>query len=164
MEWTNTMRVLEEFGAYFRNLLQDRIIEEDMIASGELLNDLDYIIDTGENEWTVSVKIKDYFKFLDEGWEPAGKFKNPGWKAYPFIRRWIEVKPIYPEVDSAGKTPSVDSLAFLITRSMKENGLEPREVWEPTVQEAVDKFEERIGDAILEDLGTDVERTLMEIY
>ena len=39
------MKVLEEFGAYFRNLLQDKIIEEDMIASGELLNDLDYIVE-----------------------------------------------------------------------------------------------------------------------
>lgn len=164
MEWTNTMKVLEEFGAYFRNLLQDKIIEEDMIASGELLNDLDYIVEQGENEWTVSVKIKDYFKFLDEGTAPAGAFKNPGWKAYPFVRKWIEIKPVYPEVDSAGKTPSVDQLAFLITRSMKENGIEPREVWEPTVKEAIDKWEQKIGDAVLEDMGTDIERLLLEIY
>ena len=158
------MKVLEEFGAYFRNLLQDRIIEEDMIASGELLNDLDYVIDAGENEWTVSVKIKDYFKYLDEGTQPAGEFKNPGWKAYPFVRQWIEIKPIYPSVDSEGKTPSVDQLAFLITRSMKENGIEPREVWEPTVKEAVDHYEQKLGDAILEDMGSDIERVLMEIY
>lgn len=164
MEWTNTMKVLEEFGAYFRNLLQDRIIEEDMIASGELLNDLDYIVDQGENEWTVSVKIKDYFEYLDSGTAPAGSHKNPGWKAYPFIKRWIEIKPIYPSVDDKGRTPSVDTLAFLITRSMKENGIEPRNVWEPTVQEAIDKYEERIGDAILEDMGEDIERLLLEIY
>lgn len=164
MEWTNTERVLEEFGAYFRNLLQDRIIEEDMIASGELLNDLDYVIDAGENQWTVSVKIKDYFRYIDEGTAPAGDHKNPGWKAYPHIKRWIEIKPVLPEVDSAGKTPSVDTLAFLITRSMKENGIEPREVWEPTVKEAVDEWEQKLGDAILEDIGSDLERLLLEIY
>ena len=96
MEWTNTERVLEEFGAYFRNLLQDRIIEEDMIASGELLNDLDYVIDAGENQWTVSVKIKDYFRYIDEGIAPAGGRKNPGWKAYPHIKRLIEIKPVLP--------------------------------------------------------------------
>ncbi len=157
MEWTNTMKALEEFGAYFRNLLQDRIIEEDMIASGELLNDLDYIIDTGENEWTVSVKIKDYFKYVDEG-------TKPHFPPLSAIKRWIEVKPVYPEVDSAGKTPTVDQLAFLIARKISEEGTEGREIWEPTVQEAVDKFEDRLGDAILEDLGTDVERVLMEIY
>lgn len=157
MEWTNTMRVLEEFGAYFRNLLQDRIIEEDMIASGELLNDLDYIIDTGENEWTVSVKIKDYFKYVDEGTKPH----LPPVSA---IKKWVEIKPIYPEVDDAGKTPTVDQLAWAIAKSIEKNGTEGREIWEPTVQEAVDKFEERLGDAILEDLGEDIERVLLEIY
>lgn len=158
------MKVLEDFGAYVRNLLQDRIIEEDMIASGQLLNDLDYVVEAGENEWTVSLKIKDYFKYLDEGWQPQGEHKNPGWKAYPFIKKWIEIKPIYPEVDGNGKTPSVDSLAYLITRSLKENGLEPREIWEPTVKEAVDEWESKLGDAILEDLGSDIERVLLEIY
>lgn len=157
MEWTNTMRVLEEFGIYFRNLLQDRIIEEDMIASGELLNDLDYVIDAGENEWTVSVKIKDYFKYVDEGTEPH-------FPPLSAIKRWVEVKPVYPEVDSAGKTPTVDQLAFLIARKISEEGTEGRDIWEPTVQEAVDQFEQKLGDAILEDMGTDIERLLLEIY
>ena len=164
MEWTNTMKALDDFGAYFRNLLQDRIIEEDLISTGELLNDLDYIVEAEEATFTVSVKIKDYFKYLDEGTAPAGKYKNPGWAAFPHIRNWITVKPIYPEVDNAGKTPSVDQLAFLITRSMKEKGMEPRNIWAPAVQEAVDKFERELGDAILEDLGSDLERVLLEIY
>lgn len=151
------MRVLEEFGAYFRNLLQDRIIEEDMIASGELLNDLDYVIDAGENEWTVSVKIKDYFRYVDEGTEPH-------FPPLSAIKRWIEVKPIYPEVDDAGKTPTVDQLAFLIARKISEEGTEGRDIWEPTVQEAVDQFEDKLGDAILEDMGSDIERVLLEIY
>ena len=47
---------------------------------------------------------------------------------------------------------------------MKENGIEPREVWEPTVKEAVDQYEQKLGDAILEDMGSDIERVLMEIY
>lgn len=164
MEWTNTMKALEEFGAYFRNLLQDRIIEEDMIASGELLNDLDYIIDTGENEWTVSVKIKDYFKYLDEGTKGPYKGSPGSTTLRDAIRNWVTVKPVYPEVDSAGKTPTVDQLVFLITRKIARDGIEGREVWEPTVQEAIDKYEERIGDAILEDLGEDIERVLLEIY
>ena len=164
MEWTNTMLALEGFGEEFRNLLQDRIIEEDLISSGELLNDLDYIVEAEEGSFTVSVKIKDYFKYLDEGISPAGKYKNPDWKAYPHIREWIKLKPIYPEVDKEGKTPSVDQLAFLITRSIRENGIEPRNIWEPAVKECVDKWEKRLGDAILEDIGTDLERVLLEIY
>lgn len=157
MEWTHTKAALEEFAAYFRNLLQDRIIEEDLIASGELLNDLDYLIEDGENEWTVSVKIQDYFKYVDEG-------TTPHWPPVSAIKRWIEIKPVYPEVDSAGRTPSVDQLAFLIGRKIAEEGTEGREIWEPTVQEAIDKYEDKLGDAILEDIGSDVERVLMEIY
>lgn len=164
MEWTNTMKALDDFGAAFRNLLQDRIIEEDMISSGELLNDIDYIVGPEDASFTVSVKIKDYFKYIDEGIAPAGKYKNPGWKAYPHIREWIQVKPIYPEVDSGSKTPTVDQLAFLITRSIKDEGIEPRNVWAPAVQQCVAEWEEKIGNAILEDLGTDLERVLLEIY
>lgn len=164
MEWTNTERVLEEFGAYFRNLLQDRIIEEDMIASGELLNDLDYVIDAGENQWTVSVKIKDYFRYIDEGTEGPYKGTKGGTTLRDAIKKWVSVKPVLPEVDSNGKLPTVDQLVFLISRKIARDGIEGREIWEPTVKEAVDMYEQKLGDAILDDLGEDIERVLMEIY
>ncbi len=44
IEWTETYRVLEEFATQLRTLYQDKLINDNRIASGEPLNSVEYII------------------------------------------------------------------------------------------------------------------------
>ena len=55
-KWTNLEKVLEEYGRELRNKYQDSLINNDRIASGELLNSCEYIIQ--KDSYSISVSLQ----------------------------------------------------------------------------------------------------------
>ena len=160
LNFDNLMATLEEYAEEVRNLYQDKLIQGDRIASGNLLNSVEYqVVDNGR-EYLVQLSLADYWKYLEYGISGAGNssspFSNPGWKAFPHILNWIKVKPVLPRPDRNGKLPSQKSLAYLITRSIVKNGIEPGNELHDTLEEVNARYK----DKLIYSLRKDTERIL----
>lgn len=160
MDWRNTAAALEAFGDEVKTRLENEILERDHVVSGNLFNNIRTRVEITEDNIILWLEIADYFKYLEEGIEPAGKYKNPGWKAYPFIRKWVIDKPVIPH-SSNGKTPSVDSLAYLITRKHVDEGQEPDYMLRDILADMEEKYMPILEEAIGEDITEEVNAILI---
>ena len=152
LNFDNVMATLEQYAQDVRNLYQDKLIRSDRIASGQLLNSVEYrVVDNGL-EYEVKLTLEDYWKYVEEGVMPEGKYNNPGWKAYPFIRDWISVKPVIPRPNDKGKIPTPKQLAFLITRKIKEKGTEGSHDLQESIEEINERYKEKIVYSLHQDL------------
>lgn len=121
----NLYAALEAYGEEVRQLYQLRLISEDKRATGNLINTVESFVVSNGEEFIVTFRLQDYFKYVEEGISPAGKYGNPSWKAYPFILNWIRVKPVLPRPLSNGKLPTEKQMAYLITRKIVNEGIDP---------------------------------------
>ena len=151
----NLAAVLDEFAVEVRNLYQDKLILHDRIASGDLLNSVECNVEYDGHTYSVTLTLQDYWKYVEEGVRgkknPRSPYNNPGWKAYPFIYKWIEVKPVIPRPYN-GKLPSQKSLAYLITRSIKENGTQGSHDLRDTKEAVLARYRSKIAEALGHDM------------
>ena len=117
IRWDNLKRVLEELGNELRNKYQDNLIRDDKIASGELLNSVEYNVQSDDRSITLELQLADYWKWVEEGREPGA---YPPWNdPNEGILNWIKVKPVLPD-NRTGKLPTEKQLSFLIARKIAE--------------------------------------------
>ena len=147
IEWTETYRVLEEYSIRLRNLYQDKLIKGDKIATGDLMNNVEYIIEKDSRSVSVSLQLEDYWKYVEEGRAP-GKFPP-----VDKILDWIRVKPIVPD-ERSGRLPTENQLAFLIGRKIAEEGIEGTHYLQESQEEVLVEFEDKLSEAV----GRDVDR------
>ena len=138
--------VMEEMAIAIRNEYQDNLIRNDRIASGDLLNNIEYEITRGDFTYTIYVKMKDYWYYVENG-RKAGKMPP-----IDNILRWIRVKPVLPRPNAKGKLPTPQQLAFLIARKIGEEGTEGTQDLRKATDTIWDTFEDRLYEAIDEDV------------
>lgn len=138
--------VMEEMAIAIRNEYQDNLIRNDRIASGDLLNNIEYEITRGDFTYTIYVKMRDYWYYVENG-RKAGKMPP-----IDNILKWIEMKPILPRPNSKGKLPTPQQLAFLIARKIGELGTEGTHDLRKATDTIWDTFEDRLYEAIDEDV------------
>lgn len=138
--------VMEEMAIAIRNEYQDNLIRNDRIASGDLLNNIEYEVTRGDFTYTIYVKMKDYWYYVENG-RKAGK-----WPPIDNILRWITVKPVLPRPNAEGKLPTPQQLAFLIARKIGEEGTEGTQDLRKATDTIWDTFEDRLYEAIDEDV------------
>lgn len=138
--------VMEEMAIAIRNEYQDNLIRNDRIASGDLLNNIEYEITRGDFTYTIYVKMKDYWYYVENG-RRAGK-----WPPIDNILNWIRVKPVLPRPNAEGKLPTPQQLAFLISRKIGEEGTEGTQDLRKATDTIWDTFEDRLYEAIDEDV------------
>lgn len=138
--------VMEEMAIAIRNEYQDNLIRNDRIASGDLLNNIEYEITRGDFTYTIYVKMKDYWYFVENG-RKAGKMPP-----IDNILNWIRVKPVLPRPNAKGKLPTPQQLAFLIARKIGEEGTEGTQDLRKATDTIWDTFEDRLYEAIDEDV------------
>ena len=140
--------VMEEMAIAIRNEYQDNLIRNDRIASGDLLNNIEYEITRGDFTYTIYVKMKDYWYYVENG-RKAGK-RPP----IQNILDWIKIKPVLPRPNAEGKLPTPQQLAFLIARKIGEEGTEGTQDLRKATDTIWDTFEDRLYEAIDEDVDT----------
>ena len=138
--------VMEEMAIAIRNEYQDNLIRNDRIASGDLLNNIEYEITRGDFTYTIYVKMKDYWYFVENG-RKAGKMPP-----IDNILNWIRVKPVLPRPNAEGKLPTPQQLAFLIARKIGEEGTQGTQDLRKATDTIWDTFEDRLYEAIDEDV------------
>lgn len=148
-EFPNLTRVLNEYA-------QDLV--ENYKASGELANSVKYIIeDKVKGKFEVKLELLEYWKYVEYG-RKAGKM--PPISA---IKQWIKVKPIILRPMKNGKLPTINQLAYLISRKIGLEGTKGRGVLSERIENANRVFWEDIEDAILKDLGIQLDVIFEEV-
>lgn len=158
IKFANLARVLTEYAVEVRNNYQDELIRSDRLASGRLLNSVNYKTVFNGNEYEVYLTLEDYWKFVEAG---VNGTENSVGSPYSFkgefvntdaILKWIRVKPVLPKPFN-GKLPTPESLAWAISRKMAKEGMEGSHDLENTLKEINEKYEKLIMDAIDADLA-----------
>lgn len=148
-EFTHLMNVLDRYGDYIMTRYQTYAPE----ASGHLVQNVTFQVDVQGNKYMVVLNLPAYAKYVEHG-RKAGKMPPVS-----SILDWIKTKPVMPrEVD--GKLPTEKQLAFLIARSIGENGTEGQHVLERASDDAQNEMLESVLNAFAEDLMEDMDKVL----
>ena len=148
--WEKTYEVLKEYAIELRNTLQDSYINDDRIATGDLLNSVEYIIEKDDRQIEVSLQLKEWWKYVEEDTKPH--FPPPD-----AMLNYIKAKPILPKPDRNGKLPTPNQLAYLIGRKISEVGTTVTHNVRDTVRLINERYEEKIGQAISEDIDNELD-------
>ena len=148
--WEKTYEVLKEYAIELRNTLQDSYINDDRIATGDLLNSVEYIIEKDDRQIEVSLQLKEWWKYVEEDTKPH--FPPPD-----AMLNYIKAKPILPKPDRNGKLPTPNQLAYLIGRTISEVGTTGTHNVRDTVRLINERYEEKIGQAISEDINNELD-------
>lgn len=131
-----------------------------------LLNSVKAEVVAGDAAYEVTLTLNDYWKYVEEGVRGAGNpsspHKNPGWKAFPHIMRWIDIKPVIPRPDKEGRVPSPKQLAYLITRSIVEKGTQGSHDLQTTKDNVLTWYKEKIAAALGHDMENYIRKVVKE--
>lgn len=151
MDFPALRAVLQDLADDIKAGYIDQLTVDDHIASGDLIDTMKVVVRQGDQAFSVVMDVNKYWKYLEEGISPTGKYGNPGWKAYPAIRDWIDIKPVIPRPGPDGIKPTNQQLAYLITRKIVEEGTTPSRNLEKTKDAILPVYMDRIAAAVLED-------------
>lgn len=139
--------VLDEYGKRVRNLYQDNLIRADKIATGGLLNSVEFSVEQYGRRFDVVLTLSDYWKWVEEGRKP-GKMPPPS-----AILAWVLAKPVLPKPNANGRIPTPQSLSWAIAKSIEKRGIAPT----PALKQASDatfaEMEKDIAEAFAQDVG-----------
>lgn len=139
--------VIREFTAQLQVFLRER----DKVASGVLYNSLRTTVEIDGSVFSILLHSEDYLKYVDEGRKP-GKFPPIN-----KIRQWIKIKPVMPYPDKSGRLPDENSLAFLISRSIAKNGIEPTHI----IDKVMDSY--RLEDKVTLAIFSEIEKLVDDL-
>ena len=166
LELTEVQQVLEDFAKDIKDRYRDILEQNDNVASRKLIDSIKTQVVVGDNAYEVTMTLEDYWKYVEEGVKglsnPSSPFKNPGWKAFPHILKWIEVKPVIPRPGNNGKIPTPKQLAFLITRSIVTEGTHAYHPLEKTKDDILPWWREQISQALGHDMENYIRKLVRE--
>lgn len=109
---------------------------KDKLGNYELAKTITYNVISNNYRYEVVFNLESYWKYIENG-RQAGTFPN-----IDSILKWIRIKSIIPR-EVNGKLPTEKQLSFLISRKIRDNGIEAR----PYLQESIDEvFESLVND------------------
>ena len=138
-------RVLQDFAKDFEENYKDTLRQHGRVASGDLVNSVKTRVNTGTGYYEVTVTLKDYWKYVENG-------TRPHWPPRDAILRWIQIKPVIPYPDKNGRLPSPESLAFLISRKIATVGTEGSHDMQGVKDALIPLFRQRIAEALGNDM------------
>lgn len=142
----NLTAALEEYGAAFRNLYQDKVILADKIATGELLNSVSYRVTQDGDAYEVTLSLAEYWKYIETGRPAGGRMPPPS-----AILSWIMAKPVVPRPDDKGRIPTPQQLSWAIAKSIQKRGIPATPIMAETAEELTAKYRPIIAQAFAAD-------------
>lgn len=156
IKWNNLYRVLNEFADAFIENARRNLDSNNSNATRNLYDSFEKIIEIGKDHYSVKIAMADYGKYVENG-------RGPG--KYPpidKIQEWVEVKPISITPDMNGRTPSVRQVAFAISKKIAEEGTQAQPFFEPAKEQTIREFEDRITEAITDDIYDYINELVVE--
>lgn len=155
LTFENLINVLNEYGQELVNLYKQKLTENNVNATFELFNSISYqVSDLNNNKFEVTLSLADYWKYVENG-RKAGKFPP-----ISKIENWIKIKPVIPFSNNNKKIPTQKELAYLISRKIARQGIQPR----PFLKNSVEEINRIYFDKIEEALTKDTERIFDDAF
>lgn len=130
--FTNTIRVLAEYGEKIRTLYTSKNIQNGYDPAADLQN-ITFNVYSNAGNFEIVFNMPDYFKWAENG-RLSGKMPPPG-----SLLKWMQFKNILPSPVKLenGKTvlPTMQSLEYLIRRKIGNEGTKGSHTWEETENE-----------------------------
>ena len=167
IEFTELQQVLQELAIDIRKNYREHLKANDRYTTNwALIKSVKTEVVVGERKFEITMTLNDYWKYVEQGvfGEENGSspFKNPGWKAYPFILNWVKIKPVIPRPDSRGRIPKPKQLAYLITRSIVKNGTHgSHDLW-AVKENVIPWYMDRIREALAHDTANYIRKLVVE--
>ena len=146
MKWTNLQSCMEDY----RKFLE--VATKDNTKHYELTNNIKFNLQVNDTVFEIEFQAPSYWRFANYGRSP-GKFPPPDKIENGIIRRKITPYPT-----KSGKIPTRPQLTYLISRKIAREGFEGSGFLEKSLSEQQDYWEDRIKEAI----GEDIELQIME--
>lgn len=146
MKWTNLTNTMEDY----RKFLE--IATKDNTKHYELSNNIKFNLQVNDTVFEIEFQAPEYWKYANYGRSP-GKFPPPD-----KIEDWIIRRKITPYPTKSGKIPTRKQLTYLISRKIAREGFKGSGFLEKSLSEQQDYWEDRIKEAI----GEDIELEIME--
>ena len=146
MKWTNLTNTMEDY----RKFLE--IATKDNTKHYELSNNIKFNLQVNDTVFEIEFQAPSYWQYANYGRSP-GKFPPPD-----KIEDWIIRRKITPYPTKSGKTPTRKQLTYLISRKIAREGFKGSGFLEKSLSEQQDYWEDRIKEAI----GEDIELQIME--
>lgn len=156
ISFDNLGMVMQEYAELLERDYQEELREDGHYATGNLINNMHYIIESGGTSIEVSLSLADYYKYLEKG-------TRPHWPPIDAIMQWIKVKRILPSKTYDGKLPTEKQLAYLIARKISEVGTKGSDDLKKSIQDVNSVYEMKIIEAINKDLDAGLTAILMEL-
>ena len=161
IQFDNLRAVLEEFAQEFKDQYRAGLIShgrytqygQDRLIDSVDANTVQAMIREGDEAWTVTINLNDYWKYVEED-------TAPHWPPPDAILRWVEIKPVIPRPDSRGRIPSPRSLAYLIGRKISKFGTTGSHDLKTAQETTIDRFRTRIRLAMVKDVQNYVRQVL----
>jgi hypothetical protein len=162
LTFEHTTAVLQQLadevkGRYIEELKRNDHVTK--FGKDRLIDTITTVVTIDGKSFTASLKMNHYWKYLEEGIQPAGKYNNPGWKSFPFILNWVQIKPVIPRPPQTIK-PSKRTLESLqksaagaIVYKRNLEGDPGTHGFETARDAILPVYYERIKDALTEDIG-----------
>lgn len=157
ISFDNLLQVLGEYGQAIRNEYQDNLIRSDRVASGGLLNSVEFEVIQQGRRFLVNLNLAEYWRFLEEGTKPH----LPPISA---LLDWIKVKPILPRPGDNGKIPTPLQLAFAIRNKIGKEGTEGSQDLQKAQRTIMPQWEEKIADAFTRDVQGTMDGFIIEFF
>ena len=140
MKWDNLRNTMEDYRKFLETATKDNI------KHYELANKIYFTLQVNDTLFEIEFNAPEYWKFANYGRSP-GKFPPPD-----KIEDWIVRRKISPYPTKSGKTPTRKQLTYLISRKIAREGFEGSGFLEKSLSEQQDYWEDRIKEAISEDI------------
>lgn len=152
MEFKHLEEVLDRYG---RALASEYSIKAP--GATDKLRDVTFGVEHKGTVYEVYLNLQNYWKNVEYGRKPG---KRPPTEA---ILEWIKAKPVIPR-EINGIKPTNEQLAFLISRSIGENGTVGQHPLELANNKVYEQMAESIKQAFLEDIEEDFNQVWTLVY
>lgn len=146
IELTELTKVLEKYAQEFEAVTKRKLIDNDNVATGDLLRSISARVEMDGYIYTVYLDSLEYLKYLEEGTRPHFPPIAP-------LMKWVRAKRL-PSRDNTGdkRLPSEKQIAFAVAHKIAEEGTEPQDIVAKTQKEVNEKYLPKLEEALTKDV------------
>ena len=187
-ELSDMEKLLAGYIERFLNKASDNLNKTNSVTTGNLLDSLDFNIESNRNGYTINFTALDYYKFVDKGVRGAGRSAKNSTSPYKFkyitpskshvtaIEKWIirnRLTATAKDVNKYGRTgrerkainptKGRQTLAYIIARSIKRDGLYETGFWSDAFEETFRDFGVKMSEALGKTITVNLQQMAAEV-